>query len=141
MISVLSSIHFLRTIFWNKQLLNTTKSIRFFLFVLLLTNFLVTVFGNDNDNEDQNRLASKFDEEKGKPKSLQSITQYKFPQFREVSPCSCDITENKCDIGCCCDKRCQKEYNVNITCMPGKNFYLKILNIIEIKYVIFKKFS
>ena len=109
----------------NEKLVNITKSIRFFLFVLLLTNFVLIVFGNDNGNEDQNHLPSKFDEEKGKPKSLQSITQYKFPQFREVSPCSCDITENKCDIGCCCDSRCQKENNVNITCMPGKKFQLE----------------
>ena len=122
MISVLRSLLSLRMIFWNEKLVNTTKPIRFFLFVLLLTNFVLIVLGNDNGNEDQNHLPSKFDEEKGKPKSMQSITQYKFPQFREVSPCSCDITENKCDIGCCCDSRCQKENNVNITCMPGKKF-------------------
>ena len=132
MIPTLRSVHCRRMIFWNKQLLNTTISIRFFLFVLLLTNFVLIVLGNDNGNENQNRLPSKFDEEKGNPKSLQSITQYKFPQFREVSPCSCDITENKCDIGCCCDSRCQKENNVNITCMPGKTFSLQLFYVVKI---------
>ena len=50
----------------NEKIVNITKSIRFLLFVLLLTNFVLIVFGNDNGNEDQNHLPSKFDEEKGK---------------------------------------------------------------------------
>ena len=39
---------------------------------------------------------------------------YPYPQFSEVSPCSCDLTAQKCDVYCCCDK-------VNI--MKWANFF------------------
>ena len=110
----------------NKSLIMTfigvkrvrTKEFHQFLFVLLLINGVINVFGNDNNENNNNHLQSNFDVQN--PESLRTITKYQFPQFREVSPCSCDVTKNKCDIGCCCDSMCQEENNINITCIPGK---------------------
>ena len=88
---------------------------------ILLSIFVISASGNENENN--KRLPSNFDLESGSQQSLKSVTLYKFPQFREVSPCSCDVTKNKCDIGCCCDSSCQEENNVNITCIPGKIYF------------------
>ena len=34
--------------------------------------------------------------------------KYPLPYYNEISPCGCDLTENKCDTKCCCD---QVRYN------------------------------
>ena len=65
------------------------------LFVLLVLNGVIIVSGNGNNENNNSPLQSNFDVQN--PDSLRSITQYEFPQFREVSPCSCDVTKNKCD--------------------------------------------
>ena len=80
--------------------------------LLLINNYYV--LGNGNMN-----LNSEFGVQNENPESLHSVTRYPFPQFREISPCSCDVTMNKCDVGCCCDPECPKENNNNITCIPG----------------------
>ena len=104
---------------------------------ILLSIFVISASGNENENN--KHLPSNFDLESGSQQSLKSVTLYKFPQFREVSPCSCDVTKNKCDIGCCCDSSCQEENNVNITCIPGK-IYFQHPSIIYIYIYIFKYF-
>ena len=30
--------------------------------------------------------------------------KYPLPYYNEISPCGCDLTENKCDTKCCCDQ-------------------------------------
>ena len=111
------------------------EAIHFISFWILFTTHVVIVSGIEKDTN--NHMPLNFDIEKGNPKSLKSVTQYKYPQFREVSPCSCDVTENKCDIGCCCDSQCQEENNVNITCIPGKMFFLgqSICSIVKCYYI------
>ena len=100
---------------------------------ILFSTFVISCLGNENDNN--KHVPSNFDLESGNQQSLKSITLYKYPQFREVSPCSCDVTRNKCDIGCCCDSSCQEENNVNITCIPGKIYIqdpsIHMVNIID----------
>ena len=66
---------------------------------------------------------SGFDATYAVPNSLHHVTRHRFPQFQEVSPCTCDVTVNKCDIGCCCDSECSKKNNINITCVQGKIKY------------------
>ena len=102
----------------SKHIKEEIMAIHYILLWILLSSFVISVWGNENDNN--KHLPSNFDLESGNQQSLKSITLYKYPQFREVSPCSCDVTKNKCDIGCCCDSSCQEENNVNITCIPGK---------------------
>ena len=29
---------------------------------------------------------------------------YPFPHYTEISTCPCDLTTQKCDVYCCCDK-------------------------------------
>ena len=111
-----------------------TKEFHQCLFVLLLINGVINVFGNDNNENNNNHLQSNFDVQN--PKSLRTITKYQFPQFREVSPCSCDVTKNKCDIGCCCDSRCQEENNINITCIPGKTYFVDKRSLLLSKIII-----
>ena len=82
--------------------------------LLLMNNYYV--LGNANMN-----LNSEFGAQNENPESLHSVTRYPFPQFREISPCPCDVTNNKCDVGCCCDPECPKENNNNITCIPGND--------------------
>ena len=72
---------------------------------------------------------SGFDATYAVPNSLQHVTSHRFPQFQEVSPCTCDVTVNKCDIGCCCDSECSKKNNINITCVQGKIKYERIIQI------------
>ena len=96
------------------------------IFFIVITKYLLItqlsskncVWGNSN--EANGKPNQTIGIQNPTPESLQSVTRYSFPQFREVSPCSCDVTLNKCDIGCCCDAECPKENNNNITCIPGK---------------------
>ena len=81
--------------------------------LLLIKNYYVLGNGNTNHNLEFGAQIENID-------SLRSVTRYPFPQFREISPCSCDVTMNKCDVGCCCDPECPKENNNNITCIKGK---------------------
>ena len=30
--------------------------------------------------------------------------KYPLPYYNQISPCGCDLTENKCDSKCCCDQ-------------------------------------
>ena len=87
--------------------------------IVITIIFLSNIIGLESDRRTNSRLNSGFDDGNGNPKSLYSVTRYPYPQFREVSPCSCDVTMNKCDIGCCCDKECPKGKNNNSTCIPG----------------------
>ncbi|XP_023218614.1 tectonic-2-like [Centruroides sculpturatus] len=45
--------------------------------------------------------------------------QYKQPHFLEVSPCPCDITENHCDILCCCDQECPSSIHKDVECIKS----------------------
>lgn len=87
------------------------------LILIFLLNNDNCVLGNGNGAN--MHLNSDFGVQNESPKSLYSVTRYPFPQFREISPCSCDVTMNKCDVGCCCDTECPKQNNNNITCIPG----------------------
>ncbi|CAG5135541.1 unnamed protein product, partial [Candidula unifasciata] len=42
------------------------------------------------------------------------------PGFVEVAPCACDLTQNGCDINCCCDSECSKNERARFSgCVPG----------------------
>jgi len=45
--------------------------------------------------------------------------KYPLQFYNEVSPCPCDLTENRCDTYCCCDQDCDSDYHGNWTCLPG----------------------
>ncbi|XP_048768983.2 tectonic-2-like isoform X2 [Ostrea edulis] len=38
--------------------------------------------------------------------NVNSGTPYRNPAFVNISPCPCDITQNACDMDCCCDNDC-----------------------------------
>ena len=121
----------------NKCIKEDNMTIHHILLWILLSTFVISAWGNENEHK--KHLPSNFDIESGSQQSLKSVTLYKYPQFREVSPCSCDVTKNKCDIGCCCDSSCQEENNVNITCIPGEIYIqhpsIHIVNIIFTYYL------
>ena len=35
---------------------------------------------------------------------VQNSEIFPLPYFNNVSPCPCDLTEEKCDTKCCCDQ-------------------------------------
>jgi len=40
----------------------------------------------------------------GSTEVVKNLPIYPFPYYSEVSPCPCDLTSQKCDVYCCCDK-------------------------------------
>ena len=89
-----------------------------------LQNGIEVVVGNENNNINNDMQTNNMPNFGRKSGSLSAITSYQFPQFREVSPCPCDVSINKCDIGCCCDAECQDIGNQNVTCMEGTSILL-----------------
>ncbi|XP_062613732.1 uncharacterized protein LOC134275462 isoform X1 [Saccostrea cucullata] len=55
--------------------------------------------------------------------SVDSETPYKNPAFVNISPCPCDITQNACDMDCCCDSDCttsdRDSFRACISGLPG----------------------
>lgn len=68
-----------------------------FLLVAIPTNFYVFDVNNLTDNE----------------------RQYKQPHFLETSSCPCDLSENHCDIFCCCDLECPFSAYESFNCIKG----------------------
>nr|XP_022344655.1 uncharacterized protein LOC111137481 isoform X2 [Crassostrea virginica] len=55
--------------------------------------------------------------------NLNTETPYRNPAFVNISPCPCDITQNACDMDCCCDNDCtttdKNSFRACISGLPG----------------------